>query len=160
MIKSTSLHLSNPAEWWWILFGDGLRVLKKVKKWVQACMCVWQHESTCMYVCVGGQTYPACSSSWLGSCVRDTCAPHALNTQAFKVHWKSALMLGLMAKSLMPLVPRHSIDNGPGQEPLSGHFQKWEPLVRKSIDRGTAHYSKPPLHNHHVCWTLAGPFSP
>lgn len=28
-----SLHLSKPAEWSWMLFGKGLRAMKKAKKW-------------------------------------------------------------------------------------------------------------------------------
>ena len=94
----------------------------------RACMFLWQRG---MHVCVGdwptqlavGNAAPK-AHGW--AVVWETpVPPHALNThthiQAGKVHWKSAPMLGLMGKSLIPLVPTHTrMDNGHGQELLSG----------------------------------------
>lgn len=159
MIKSVSLHLSNPAEWWWILFGVGLRVLKKVKVWqtrpgMYVLMTAWHVVWEYMYVCdwpiqLAGRNAAPPAHGW--AAVWETPVSHMPSTDTYKVHWKSAPILVVMALQYLSrsASPTHiTMDNGRGQGPLSGGgcngygwghaWTLWE----------TAHHSKPTLHNH------------
>lgn len=150
MTKSKSLHLSNPAEWWWILFGDGLRVLKKPKKRQirpgmydsVACstrMCVCECGTDLSSLAVGMQPLKLMVGQLCERHLCPTC-PQYTHTEACKVHWKSAPMLGLMAKPPCPVSP-HTFQWIMDQD--RNHFGLW---VRKSIEfMGD---STPPLHSH------------
>lgn len=135
MIKCVSLHLSNRAEWWWILFGNGLHVLKKIRPGTYvctACMTAWHVVRKSMCVCVfdwpiqlAGRNAAPLAHGW--PAVLETPVSHmpSTNVHAHTHICKHACMHThtrvyahtqartplcrgyVLAKSLMPPVPTH-----------------------------------------------------
>lgn len=119
MIKFMSLHLSNLPERRWILFGNGLGVLKRWRNKtgpdMYVCMTVLHVLRQCMHACMCARHWPiqlsgkkAAPPAHGWAAVWETPAPHMTSTHTSKVHWKSAPMLELMALPNIGLCPPHT----------------------------------------------------
>lgn len=62
-ITFMSLHLSKPAEWSWMLFGKGLRAMKKAKKWPTR-LDLWMCTTASHIACESTRVFLAAQSSF------------------------------------------------------------------------------------------------
>lgn len=139
MIKFVSFHLPNPAEWWWILFADGLRVLNKIRPgmYVYDTMACSTRKHVCVFdwpMRLAGRNAAPQTHGW-AAVLETPVPPHALNAHIC-IHactcthtgtsMQSALegcpYVGVNGKIFHAPCPRTHTDNGPGREPFSGVF--------------------------------------